>query len=253
MTPEDALRRVLQVEGVDIPRFLVATHASKLAVQVASSESSGSALAPNVQRAAESLWPEMRPPVEAAIRRAGATVGPEEDEAFVIALEWASSQAADNPLALAMVARAAAALGSAINRSEERLRAAEVTVASGGREGAVAAATAVGASVIDLLDVDVEDYEPELVAYVDDDQSPEALDRLARETGETELRELARNLVRALHPDDSPATVAAVSELAAGPSPEDPAKDALWVPAMIALAEEAIALAMASGHGDPDG
>jgi hypothetical protein len=252
MTPEDALRRVLQVEGVDIPRILVAAHASQLAVEVASTDSSGRALASKVQSASEALWPVMRAPVEAAIRRTGATVPPEEDEAFVIALEWASSDAADNPLALAMVARAAAALGTAINRSDERLRAAEVTVASGGREAAIAAATAVGASVIDLLDVDVEDYEPELVAYVDDDQSPEALDRLARETGDMELRELARRLVRALRPEDSPAMLAAISELAAGPPPDDPADDALWVPAMIALAEEAIALAMASGHEDPD-
>jgi hypothetical protein len=248
--PEDALRRVLHVDGVDIPRLMIAAEAAELAQEVASSEAGGQALAPKVQRAAEALWPEMRAPVEAAIRRAGATVAPDEDEAFVIALEWASSEAPDNPLSLALVARGAAALGSAIDRSEERLRAAEHTVASGGPEAAVAAATAVGASVIDLLDLDVEDYEPELVQYVADDQSPDALDRLARATGDAELRAAARRLVRALEPGDSPTVIEAAAQLAAGDAPVDPAEDALWVPAMLALAEEAIALAMASGHGE---
>jgi hypothetical protein len=241
---------VLQVEGVEIPRLLVAENALEAAVQIASGDSAGRALAPRVERAAEALWPEMSGPVEAAIRRGAATVAPDEDDAFVMALEWTSADARDNPLALALVARASAALGSAISRSEERLRAAEVTVANGGPQAAVAAATAVGSNVIDLLDLDVEDYEPELVVFVDQDQSPEALDRLARETGDDELRALARELIGVLSPEDAPSTVAAVAELADGPPPEDPAQDATWVPAMIALAEEAITLAMAAGHED---
>jgi len=250
MNAEDALRRVLQVEGVDIPRLLVVEQAASLAEQVASGEGAAAALAPKVQQAADALWPEVQAAIEAAIRRGGATVVPEEDAAFMMALEWADSDAQDNPLALAVVARAAAALGASIDRSQERFRAAEVGVVNGGPRGAVATATAVGESVIDLLDIDVEDYEPELVTYVEQDQSPDALDRLARETGDEELRVLARDLVRALHADDSPNTVAAVAELAEGPPPDDPAQDAIWVPAMLALAEEAITLALASGHSD---
>jgi hypothetical protein len=86
---------------------------------------------------------------------------------------------------------------------------------------------------------------------VDRDQTPAALDELARATGDFEVRVWAREVLRALETEDAPGATEAVHLLAGGVAPEDAAADAVWVPAMIALADEAIALAMVSDASRP--
>lgn len=248
MTPEDALRRVLEVEGLGVPRVLVAERAREFAQRVreGGGEQRRGDLENAVEAASSRIWPDMRHSLDARLRRAAATRPPDEDEAFMTALEWTASEDSDNPLALAVVARSAAALGAAMDRTQERLRAIEIQAEEGGPQAALAIAGAVGESVVDLLDLDVEDYEPELVVYVDHDQTPEALDTLARNTDDPELRAVVREMLLDLLPTDAPAASAAVSQMAEGAPPVDPSDDALWMPAMLALAEEAISIALAA-------
>jgi hypothetical protein len=253
--PKEALRRMLEIEQLALPRLLVAIYARDLANALRTGDPAGpEAVEARAAAAATELWPQVGAAMEGVIRRTGALVPPEEDDLFVAGLEWASGDDPANPLALALVAQGAAALAAAMDRSQERLRAVEVTLEAGGPQAAVAAAGAIGASVVDLLDLDVEDYEAELVAYVEQDQTPEALDELARQTGELELRRIARDLMADLELADIPHATAAVQLLAQGPPPADAAEDALWLPTMLALADEAIALAMvdeAASDGAP--
>jgi hypothetical protein len=116
----------------------------------------------------------------------------------------------------------------------------------------VAAATAAGAIAVDLLDLDPEDYEPEILAYVAADGSEDALVELARATGDLEAREWAREAVAGVEAPGAPAAVAAVRHLASGPAPEDPSEDLVWVPAMLALAQQAIELAATTGLAEAD-
>ena len=250
MSPEEALRRVLEVDGVDIPRLLASEALIPLATRIAEGDADGRAVAPQAAEAARTLWPVMGPPLIAALGRAAATGSDGDREAIAVAEPWLEGEP-DNPLMLALVARSGAALAAAMDRSAGRFRSADTTLAAAeDAGGAIAVATAVGESVLDLLDLDVEDYEPELVAYVGRDQTPDALDVLARETGDADLRGLARTVVTAVPLDDAPGAALARDELAAGPPPADAAEDAVWVPAVLALAEEAIAVAIAA---DPPG
>ncbi|MEW6581921.1 MAG: hypothetical protein AB1416_04090, partial [Actinomycetota bacterium] len=87
---------------------------------------------------------------------------------------------------------------------------------------------------------------PEIAAYVAADETVEALRGLARATGDEEVRAWAREALRGLEAPQEPEALSALHGLAAGDPPEDPAEDAVWVAAVQALAEQAIALALAS-------
>jgi hypothetical protein len=251
MTPEEALRTVLEVPGVEIPRAALGDDARALAAALSRPGAGQREIERLARRTATAHWPDLRGPVEAAIRRFAATAGPEEDEAFAVALAWAADEDAGNPLALGLAARAGAGLSAAMDRARDRLRAAEGAAQGGGRAGALAVASAAGNAVVDLLDIDVEDYEPEIVAFVDRDQTPAALDDLARVTGDHDVRVWAREVLRALDTEDAPGATEAVRLLAGGEAPDDAADDAVWVPAVLALADEAIALAMVSDGSRP--
>lgn len=252
MNDADAVRRVLALAPIEIPRGLLGADARELADALTAAPADPERIVALSQRVAVAHWPELRASAEATLRRTAAFAAIDDDAALARGIEWAAGDDPGNPLALALAGHAAAALGAARARAAERVRAAEPALRDGGRGAGLTLASAVGAVVIDLLDLDPEDFEPELVAYVAADQSAAALDELARATGDPDVRRWARAEVVALSVPDAPAAGGAMAELAAGALPDDPAADAIWVPAVIALAEEAIAMAMVA-PGEPRG
>jgi hypothetical protein len=188
--------------------------------------------------------------MEAALLRGRAAAGPDDRAAFDVVLGWAASESPDTPLARALAVRAATELAAADARARERLRAAEGAIAEGGPGAAVAAATAAGAIAADLLDLDPEDFAPEIAAYVAAGRRPEDISQLARSTGDPEIRAWARGAVAAADDPDAPAAAAGVRHLASGPPPADPAEDLVWVPTILALVEEAIERALVDEAGE---
>ena len=110
-------------------------------------------------------------------------------------------------------------------------------------------ALVIGAIVVDLLDFDPPDYEDEIAAYLAAGESDEARRGLARSTGDEESRAWAREELRRVDDPAAPVTSRAVQVLAAGDPPEDPADDAVWVAAMLALVEQAVELAVVADNG----
>ncbi len=168
--------------------------------------------------------------MEAALRRGRDAAGPQDREAFDIVMPWAADPSPDTPLPRALAVRAATELAAAGARARERLRDAEDAVAEGGPGAAVAAATTAGAIAAELLDLDPEDFEPEIAAYVEAGRRPEDIAALARATGDPEIRAWARGAVAATDEPEAPAASAGVRHLASGPPPDDPAEDLVWVP-----------------------
>ena len=245
MRSDEALDHVLLMTGLHFPRGLVGDETRALADALA--EGGAGDVEGLAAAAAATHWPELRAAMEAGVRRGLSDAGAEDAEAFELVLEWAADPDPDNPLARGLAVRAATELRAAEERAADALRAAEPVAAEGGPGAAVAAATAAGAIAVDLLDLDFEDYEPEILAYVAADGSSDALLELARATGDLEVREWAREVVSGVGGPGAPAATAAVRHLAAGPPPEDPAQDLIWVPAVLALAQQAIELAATTG------
>lgn len=243
------LRRVLRRTGLAFPRGVLGPETARLADAVAGPGQGVGDVVGLLDAAAAALWPTLRASTEAALRRHAARAGLGDVEDIRTALAWAADPDPANPLSRALALRAAEELGAAVARARSALAAAEPAVGRGGPEGAVAAATAAGTMVVELLDLDPEDVAPEIVAYVEGGEGPDALDELARATGDDETRDWARSAVAALRAPDAPLATAAVRELAQGPPPEDPAQDAVWVPAVLALVELAVERAAAESAG----
>lgn len=244
MTPEEALLRVLALTGIGFPRGVLGPETWALARALSDEDTPGADPAELAEAAAAAHWPELRGPMEAALLRGRAAAGPEDREAFDIVLPWAAEETADSPLARALAVRAATELAAAGARARERLRAAEAVIAEGGPPAAVAAATAAGGIAADLLDLDPEDFEPEIAGYVEGGRRAEDIAELARATGDPEIRAWARSAVAATDDPEAPAAAAGVRHLATGPPPADPAEDLVWVPTILALVEEAIERAL---------
>jgi hypothetical protein len=237
--------RVPRRTGLGFPRGMLGEDAARLAAALDASDADAAELDALVTAATRGLWTDLQPPTLAAVRMHLARADGQDREDLTTVLAWAELEDPDNPLARAMTVRAAQELAAALGNAEDHLRTAESAVAGGGRDGAIAAARALGAAVVVLLDLDPEDFSVEIVDYVDRDQSVEALDGLARATGDLETRLWAREVLRALDVDDAPAASEAVRALAGGNPPEDPAEDAVWVSAILALAQEGLERALA--------
>lgn len=243
MTPEEALATVLSRTGLGLPRGILGPEVRALAAALAG-DGDVAALA---SAAAAAHWPELRGPMEAALRRGRARAGAGDQEAFSTVLGWAADPDPDNPLARALAVRAASELAAAGERARGHLRAAEAAVSEVGAAAAAAAAAAAGAIAVELLDLDPEDFAPEIVAYVESGKAEDAVDALARSTGDPEIRAWAREAVASVDEPAAPAAAAGVRRLAEGPPPADPAADLVWVPTILALAEEAIERALVEG------
>jgi plasmid stability protein len=244
VTPEEALLRVLAVTGLSFPRGVLGPETWALARALSDEGDPAADPADLAGAAAAAHWPELRGPMEAALERARTAAAPEDREAFDIVLPWAADPSPDTPLARALAVRAATELAAAGARARERLRAAEAAIAEGGPGAAVAAATAAGMIAADMLDLDPEDFEPEITAYVEAGRRPEDISELARSTGDPEIRTWARSAVAASDDPEAPAASEGVRHLAAGAPPADPAEDLVWVPTILALADEAIERAL---------
>jgi hypothetical protein len=247
VSPEEALGRVLILTGLSFPRGVLGPETWALARALAPDADPSADPAELAGAASAALWPELRGPMEAALRRARARARPADQEAFEIVLEWAGDPDPETPLARALAVRAATELAAAGERARAVLRAAEQVVAEGGPQAAVAAATAAGTIAADLLDLDPDDFGPEIAAYVEAGRRPEDVDELARATGDAEIRAWARAAVAAADDPEAGEAAAGVHHLAAGPTPADPAEDLVWVPTILALVQEAVERALVEG------
>jgi hypothetical protein len=243
--PAQVIARVLRRTGLVFPRGMLGDDAARLAAALEGSGAGPGELDALVTVAAHDLWADLQSPTLAAVQMHLTRADAQDRADLETVVGWAELEDPDNPLARALTVRAAQELATAVRHAENQLRAVEPSVAAGGREGAVAAARALGTVVVVLLDLDPEDFASEIVDYVDRDQSGEAVDGLARATGDPETRVWAREVLRPLDVDEAPAASAAVRALAAGDPPADPAEDAVWVPAILALAEEGLQRALA--------
>ncbi|MDX6647301.1 MAG: hypothetical protein QOK40_3028 [Miltoncostaeaceae bacterium] len=249
MSSESELARVLARTGLAFPRGLLGEEARALAAAIIAGGPEPELLRPLVVDVAAAHWDTLRGPVESALLRAAAQdaqSGGHDAAALDEAIAWASEPDPDNPLALALAARAGIDLAAATRRAWEQLDAVEAALDTG---DAGRLTRAVGRIVVDLLDLDPEDFEPEIVAYVareaEDGHKP-ALEELARVSGDADLRTWARETLRELEAPGTPAALLTVRGLGAGELPDDPALDAVWVATIEALAEEAVEIALAA-------
>ncbi|MFN8110792.1 MAG: hypothetical protein U0Y82_13255 [Thermoleophilia bacterium] len=244
-SPAVVLGRVLRRTGLAFPRGMMGESVARLAAAMERPASSDVPLDRLVDAAAADTWDGLQPSVLAAVRmHLGRADGPDREDLAAV-LPWAERDDPGNPLARALVVRAAQELAAALRRAERLMVGAEAAVAAGGRDGALAAARAVGGVVVALLDLDPEDFADEISAYVDAGEDAVALDTLSRSTGDDDTRGWARDAVRALAVADAPAATAAAHGLADGGPPPDPAADAVWVPTVLALVEEGFERALA--------
>lgn len=247
--PREVLARVLRRTGLAFPRGVVGEEVAALAAALGTPGTPPRRLDALVSDAATALWPELSASTAAALRMHRSRAAGTDAADLDLALGWAEADDADNPLARALVVRAAQELAASLDRAERILVQAEPAIAEGGRNAAVAAARAVGAAAVALLDLDPEDFAPEIAEYVDAGEDGDALDHLTRRTGDIETRAWAREALLVLGPGAAPRASAAARDLAAGAPPEDPAEDAVWVPVMLALVEEAFERALAATNG----
>lgn len=252
MTPDEALARVLSRTGMGFPRGVLGDETRALAAAL--SGRAGGDVAQLAGAAAATHWTVLQGPMEAAVRRGERNAEGDDLEAFAIVAEWAGNPDPDNPLARALAVRAAVEWAAAHARAREHLRAAEDDLGEDPVRAAARATTAAGAMAVELLDLDPEDFMPEILAYIEAGRSEDAVEELARITGDVEIRGWARDSVREVDDDEAPLAVAAVRQISAGEPPEDPAADLVWVPTILALAEAAVERALVEeateGEGD---
>ena len=247
-SPRAVLAGVLQRTGLAFPRGVLGEETARIA-RVLNGDDVGADLDGMVTAAAAALWPEMQPSTLAALRRHAGQPAGADGESLRRVMAWAEDPDAEgNPLARALCVRAAQELAGAHARAARTLEQAERTVARGDSMAAMAAANAIGAVVVELLDLDPEDFADEIYAYVERDESPEAMDTLARSTGDEETRAWARRALAGITGAGAPSTAAAVAALADGPPPADPAGDAVWVPTLLVLVQQAFERALTSGE-----
>ena len=190
-------------------------------------------------------WDKLRLAMGASLERA---VGDTPGALAIEALELTFDEQPDNPFARALADEAGRSLAAVIERTTERLGVLERRLI-GGAAPDTELALVIGAIVIDLLDLDPPDYEEEITAYLGAGESDAARRELARSTGDDDSRRWARKELRRVDASDAPVTSRAVQVLAAGAPPEDPADDAVWVAAMLALVEQAVEVAVVSQNG----
>jgi hypothetical protein len=236
---------VLALTGLRFPRGLLGAEAWALAAALAGGREADAR--DLVRTAAAALWPALKTSVQAAVERAALQVAEKDGAAFATVLEWARSDDLENPLALSLALQAGSDLSAALTRTAARLDAVADAVGTEREPGAVGVAA--GLIAVDLLDLDPEDFEPEIAAYVQAEETVEALRELARATGDEDVRVWARETVAALELPDAEPGLSALRAFAGGPMPPDPADDGLWVATIQTLADAAIAFVLAS---DPD-
>jgi hypothetical protein len=194
---------------------------------------------------ARAHWDQLRLAIGASLERA---VGDSPDELAIAALALTLDERPENAFARALADEAGRSLAAVIERNIERLAVLERRLTAGASPDADLALV-IGAIVVDLLDLDPPDYEDEITAYLAEGESDGARRGLARSTGDEDSRAWAREELRQVDDPAAPVTSRAVQVLAAGDPPEDPAEDAVWVAAMLALVEQAVEIAVVANNG----
>ncbi|MEQ8834193.1 MAG: hypothetical protein RIB67_07080 [Miltoncostaeaceae bacterium] len=237
MKPDEALARALALSGVALPRGVLGPETEALA-DALSGDGEGD-VAELADAAAVVHWRTLRAPMAHAISRAAREAEGQDAEAFEIVLDWAYDPDPDNPLARALAVRAAMEFQAARSRAREFMRHAEEQLVEDDMRSAALTTAAAGQMAAVLLDLDPEDFAGEIATYLAADGAEGALDILARETGDSEIRAWARRAVAGIVEPEAPVVMAALAQITAGEPPADPAQDLVWVPAMLSLAEEA--------------
>lgn len=256
-----AMRRVIAMTGLSFPRGLLGPEAMQLAAAIGGGAPDRAEVDGLIRQVATAQWPVLQGPMAAALARADRPDDGADDRSLAVAEEFAADADPYNPLALALAERAGLDLAAARARAQDRLEALAGTQGTepGRPEALVALATTAGRIVVDLLDLDPEDFAPEICDYADAGTSAEAATpRLVRATGDDQIRAWAREAVLGLDVPAPPMALASVKRIAEGPVPEDPADDVLWTAAIIALAEDTIDMATAEqaaagAEGDASG
>ncbi|MBI2684436.1 MAG: hypothetical protein HYX33_03450 [Actinobacteria bacterium] len=230
---DDAIARGLDVTGVAIPRGALGDDRFAAIVR--------GDVAVDAASLARASWPEFRLPIEAALQGAFDRAMPEVAEAVDAVLDLASDDDPDNPLSRVLAARAWRALTAAALRAHASIAS---LVDDATPENAARVA---GRIVIDLLDLDADDYEAEIGDYVEHDGTSAALSTLAAATGDEDIRAWARlALASVLATVPVPSAEALHALFLDGDPPADPDDDALWLAASHQLAEIGIELALAT-------
>lgn len=244
------LDHALALAGVGLPRGVLGAEAMALARAIAAGAPEDE-LAPLRLATSEAHWPELRLAMGAALERARSSAEGAEADELDAALALVPDASPANPLALALAEGAGRSLAGVLVRVGERLEDLEERI-EGGAEPLEAAALAAGPIVDDLLDLDPDDFAPEIATYVAAGEDAGAATELARATGDEEIRAWARESLWGIDEDEAPRATAALAELASGPAPEDPADDTVWRATILTLAEEAIALALVAEAGEAE-
>ena len=246
---DDTLARVLMRTGLSYPRGVLGEQTATLAAAL-DGGLGATDLDPQAAAAAAELWSELQPAMAASLRRhLEGAIGPDAADLRAILL-WADDGDSDNPLSRALAVRAAQELAAAVRRARTAVAAAEPAIAAGGPEGAIAVARAAGLAVIELLDLDPEDFGSEIATYVDAGESADALDELARVTGDEEIRTWANDALDGISAAGPGEARAAMRQLVEAEREDDPAKDPVWVPTILALVEQGFERALVASAVD---
>ena len=189
-------------------------------------------------------WDELRLAMGASLER---VVGTPPSPIAAAALELVVEESPANPFALALADEAGRSLAAVMVRNHERLSILEPRLRDGSADDDLG--LVIGAIVADLLDLDPLDYEDEIAAHLAAGEGDAARRELARSTGDDESRAWARDELRRVRSQDAPVASRALQALAEGAPPEDPAADAVWVAALLALVEQAVELTVVANDG----
>lgn len=244
MSDDAAFVAFLIRTGVGLPRGVLGDTVRTFATAIVD-RASDAELERLRARTAEEHWESLRLAIGASIERA---VGDAADPVATEALALVLDERPDNPLALALAEEAARSLAAVMERNTERLSVLEGRL-SGGAPADAELALVIGQIVVDLLDLDPDDYEDEIATYVQAGEGDDARRSLVRETGDMDSREWAREELRAVGSADAPVATRAISVLVAGAPPDDPAEDAVWIATMLALVEQAVEFTVLSENG----
>ncbi len=247
MSGADRFGLLIARSGAVLPRGVLGDEARAFAGAIAAGAAVGELRRLRLLTS-EAHWGQLRLALGAALERYG---GEAPDAATVEALELTLDDNPENAFALAVADEAGRSLAAVFERNADRLALIEARLV-GGAAGDVDVALVIGAMVVDLLDFDPEDFEQEIAAYVGAGETDAARAELARSTGDLDSREWAREELRRIDAPDAPIASRSLAAIAAGAPPEDPAADAVWVAAILALVEQAVEYAVVSSQNGGD-
>ncbi len=231
--------------GVGLPRGVLGSDARAYARAIADGDADDGTSLRN--SAASEHWPQLRLAIGAALDRVDTA---DVDPTLTDARSLVDDEDPRNPLSIALVEDAARLMAAVMVRNRDRLAVLDRRLAAEG--GGDDLTRTVGDIVVDLLDLDPQDYEDEITDYLRVGASDHSRANLVRATGDEEMRTWAREELADAVQGGSGYAAGALAHLAASDLPEDPAEDPVWTAAVLALVDEAIELATVDQVLDAD-